>query len=593
MGYEAVIVITVVALGMLLGVWGASLVVRAMASRASRIAMRLARRIPKRINTAPPQLSLVQFWFGVIVGPIVCLAGTSLCVFVVGAVALEGEVFRWSAVPPIMLVIFAMGALGVGYRWDKANGRRRCPKCWYDYAGLGDGAACPECGGVPSSARALSRTRRSRPIMLAAPVLLIAAWLSHVTPIAMRTSWRAFVPTTVLIGFYEYMPDELFATTGRADGASLCDRIQNEDLAYWQERWLGRRAARLLATSTDLRTCARSTDFAYALFDPLELPQSDATAANLLRVGLAAAQSTDPLVRARGSGILGQYFLMPGPMSRAAFAADQSVALDRFRTPVGRWDHRTFGRLIASFASPSDDVVACVRGVALDPQWQPERRDDAAALLGLLAARDPTLLARLEAEYPASQGDARAMLAIAIVSAGVQRQYVKETGSFTESTPEHDARNSAALAQRMRDPDVEIRRAAAKIPLVTPRLTAPSLDWTRTNLDLGELAKSDPECAVAAIRSLGRSGGVPDDIIPVIARILDMGSAEEVAGISWVLEWSRMDADWIAIREPLNTRVKDSTLDSRTLATLMTVTYRLDAMEPTLELEISIESGGD
>lgn len=175
MGYEAVIVITVVTLGMLLGVWGASLVVRALASRASRIAMRLARRIPKRINTAPPQLSLVQFWFGVIVGPIVCLAGTSLCVFVVGLVALESDTFGWSAVPPIMLVIFAAGALGVGFRWDKARGRRRCPKCWYDYAGLSDVAACPECGRVPASARALARTRRSRPIMLAAPVLLIAA----------------------------------------------------------------------------------------------------------------------------------------------------------------------------------------------------------------------------------------------------------------------------------------------------------------------------------------------------------------------------------------------------------------------------------
>lgn len=409
----------------------------------------------------------------------------------------------------------------------------------------------------------------------------------------MRTSWRAFVPTTVLIGFYEYMPDELFATTGRADGASLCDRIQNEDLAYWQERWLGRRAARLLATSTDLRTCARSTDFAYALFDPLKLPQSDATAANLLRVGLAAARSTDPLVSARGSSILGQYFLMPGPMSRAAFAADQSVAFDRFRTPAGKWDHRTFGRLIASFAAPTDDVVACVRGVALDPQWTADRRDEAAALLGLLAVRDPALLARLEAEYPASQGDARAMLAIAILSAGVQRPCSSESGSFTESTPEHDARNSAALAQRMRDPDIEIRRAAAKIPLVTPRLTTPTLDWKQTNLDLGELAKSDPECAVAAIRSLGRTGEIPDDIVPVIARILDSGSAEDVAVIAGVLRWSRMNGDWLAIREALDKRVKDSTLDQLTLTTLAATKAELDATTPAIEYNISIESGED
>jgi hypothetical protein len=43
--------------------------------------------------------------------------------------------------------------------WDRSRGRRRCPKCWYDMAGV-PGLRCPECGKEAKSERQLSATRR-------------------------------------------------------------------------------------------------------------------------------------------------------------------------------------------------------------------------------------------------------------------------------------------------------------------------------------------------------------------------------------------------------------------------------------------------
>lgn len=47
--------------------------------------------------------------------------------------------------------------LGRALLWDRARGRRRCPKCWYDMSGV-DSLRCPECGREAMSVR-LARGR--------------------------------------------------------------------------------------------------------------------------------------------------------------------------------------------------------------------------------------------------------------------------------------------------------------------------------------------------------------------------------------------------------------------------------------------------
>lgn len=584
MNSETLIVITIFALATVLGTWGASLIVRALASRASKIAMRLARRIPKRLNTAPPTLTPLQFWFGMIAGPIFAIGGSALAVFALGAAVQEGaREFRWSAIPAVLTVMLAVGALVVGLRWDMARGRRRCPKCWYDFTGLADDAPCPECGHVPGSAKALSRTRRSRGVLVAAPVLLALAWVAYVTPAAMRTSWREFVPTTVMIGFFEYMPDSLLSGAMGRDDGSLGARLASSRVATWQRHWLGRRALRIVRRSSDPRACAFATYYAFNSGTPINDDQLDTISANLLRVGFDPKAASDPKASAYQASILHQSVIVMGPKSREAFEANRAIALSRFKTPVGAWDHAVYGRMIGWFDSPTDETMASVRAVALDPQWQVDRRDQAAALLGLLACKDPAALDTLEAEYAQSQGATREMLAIALLSAQIQRipASTNPTNSpYAQMDPELDRTNSAKIAQVMRGSDPAMRRAAAKIVVATQRLTFPAIDLAQTSRDLVELAKADPECAATAIHGLVWNGGVPDDLVPVVARVLDSGTVEDVAAIAEALRWSQLDADWLAIRDALGRRVSDPALDQASRAALLTAQSKLDAIAP-------------
>lgn len=85
--------------------------------------------------------------------------------------------------------------LAAWIRGDRARGRRRCPQCWYDMAGVQE-LRCPECGREWASDRALHQTRRSRwrlGVVLA--VLALAAgcfWMRS------RSMWR-LVPTPILV----------------------------------------------------------------------------------------------------------------------------------------------------------------------------------------------------------------------------------------------------------------------------------------------------------------------------------------------------------------------------------------------------------
>lgn len=586
---ETVVVLVVVMLGMLLAIWGASLIVRALASRASSVAMRLARRIPKRINTAPPTLSRVQFAFGMIVGPIACVAGVGLCAFVVGAIAFDGQEFRWSMIPPLVLVVFAAAALVVGIRWDKANGRRRCPKCWYDYAGLGDAAACPECGHVPTSARALARTRRSRPIMLAAPVLLIAAWLAHVTPVAMRTSWRAFVPTTVLIGFWEYMPTTMLNTAAARDDASLDSRIMSGEIPRWQKDWLSRRSLRIAAHTSDARICSYAAYFSHASGTRWSLSKGDAASANILRVGLTAITSNDVNTRLYGTTLLSQSPYICGPKAQAAFKSKQSIALDRFRSAIAPNDFTMYGRLIGRYGTPCDEVLDTVRDVMERPTSPWQHQEWAAALLGLLASKDDELRSQLEREYQAAPGPARSRLAIAILSSKVQQRFDSDLGVHVYPEPSYESATTRLVEDALRDPDPEIRRAAAKVVHVAPRLTLPAFNYPRLIDLMSEVATSDPECAGVAIRTLSWYKQLTPEIAPAMARVLESGSNEDVAMVAFAINTVKLNSEWLSLRPSLGGRALDTTLDQATLTTLRTAKAQLDALARAHEIDSTAE----
>ena len=89
---------------------------------------------------------------------------------------------------------------------DRARGRQRCPKCWYNLAGVSGeatsgGLTCPECGHAARTVRALSRTRRKWRWGAVALVLLTLATASGLTPKVRRDGWLTVVPIDALMAY--------------------------------------------------------------------------------------------------------------------------------------------------------------------------------------------------------------------------------------------------------------------------------------------------------------------------------------------------------------------------------------------------------
>src|SRR5262249_9336914 len=90
------------------------------------------------------------------------------------------------------LALLAWGVVG-----DRARGRRRCPRCWYDM-GSTPGMVCPECGRAAKGERRVKRSRRRwRAVGLALVVVVIAAGLG-LAPMCLSDRWVGKMPITVL-----------------------------------------------------------------------------------------------------------------------------------------------------------------------------------------------------------------------------------------------------------------------------------------------------------------------------------------------------------------------------------------------------------
>lgn len=120
---------------------------------------------------------------------------------------------------------------------DRARGRRRCPKCWYDLRGT-PGMQCSECGFTARRERQFSRTRRFRRVALMSFILFAAGLWLGLTPVAHRYGLLAFVPRPILV---------LMSAPG-----SLDFRNENPNKAYWavaaSNELMRRKSARSLSS---------------------------------------------------------------------------------------------------------------------------------------------------------------------------------------------------------------------------------------------------------------------------------------------------------------------------------------------------------
>jgi len=144
---------------------------------------------------------------------------------------------------------------------DRAKGRRRCPRCWYDLAGT-DGLGCPECGRTARAERSLGRTRRRWGWAVLAVVIvgvgLGVAWGESVRD----RGWARATPSVVLVlGWPDLGPDWR---------AEIDRRVDEDELPAWAYGRLVDQALGVVLRSAEQPVEADVRDEAFALLARIE-----------------------------------------------------------------------------------------------------------------------------------------------------------------------------------------------------------------------------------------------------------------------------------------------------------------------------------
>lgn len=142
----------------------------------------------------------------------------------------------------VLVVAWALG-------WDRARGRVRCPKCWYDMrgvpAGEGGGWLCPECGGRIARERGLRRTRRRWRWAAVGLLAAVAGVVLFDYPTLRGGGWQKRLPTTALILLLPHVEETWAVDVLRIrlyHGEAQAGVSMPRALPRWQRRLLANRA---------------------------------------------------------------------------------------------------------------------------------------------------------------------------------------------------------------------------------------------------------------------------------------------------------------------------------------------------------------
>lgn len=106
----------------------------------------------------------------------------------------------------ILWLIAGVGLFVALFR-DRSRGRRRCPKCWYDMAGV-PGLKCPECGREARKERRLHTTRRRWRLATLFALLAALGIASFRGPHTFRHGFFAAVPIPILNFVLSWFPED-------------------------------------------------------------------------------------------------------------------------------------------------------------------------------------------------------------------------------------------------------------------------------------------------------------------------------------------------------------------------------------------------
>jgi hypothetical protein len=216
------------ALSMLLTAWGASLTLRALAARraarreaSSSLRSALPASVWHRYPTSPRRLAVTA-----LLGLFTILLGAA-CFSVRHLLDQDQNFYLPKALSELATGLLLSGALAaalLGILADRAHGRLRCPRCWYDMQGQPT-LQCPECGTTARNQRDLQRTRRSPGMFMLAAFLLLFAILPSAVVGYTVGGLRGATPTWALILFADILPTKWITPGGgHAEYGSLQDR---------------------------------------------------------------------------------------------------------------------------------------------------------------------------------------------------------------------------------------------------------------------------------------------------------------------------------------------------------------------------------
>jgi hypothetical protein len=409
------------------------------------------------------------------------LAGTLVCICVLGSV-LAGYSAAWiSARPNIGGVrLTPLGAIGIGMAmfacllivWgaigDRARGRMRCPRCWYDMRDS-NWLPCPECGKEVQLAKQLYRTRRPRWAFVVALLFLMVGGTGIGLNAKLRNQgWSGFVPDRILLANWERFPKSWVHDVGagvdqhdlteritsgevspddrRAFVTRLIDEMINDPLARWEPRRMALMDACALREKWD-------TTSENAEWTRVWIPEDD----RIQRLYVACIddllnfiqRSSIPMDPEHEFAILDSLGMWRGTTLHTtrewtllhAFSGDSEMFVYRVGLNADQVDHLTglLGDLPHQFENLHDTAVY----TGPDQQFAYEL-SEIELEIGVLRRRVPELMRLHESNL-----DTKNMIVFSCITRGVR------------TIPEDELDEPISIAMRwLADGDVQLRRAA-------------------------------------------------------------------------------------------------------------------------------------